>query len=404
MDTTRIDTLKQRKEYYEKNHPNDTRFLSPEKIGYSDEDLSDSDVSINFSTASPKLFRAKDVTIQGKNNDRHNDRIKGDELIKICHEFTKKAIEMQQKSSALMDLENKSYIINKPNHWLVHAGKWACTQASSEEKNSKSWFNRRNKLDLDSKESISRYFSIFNFEMEVKFFKKYERLYIPNDFTILKIPFEFKNKTDLSYKDIIEIINDISKTYKIDDEQLATLQLSLLKFDEKEVNNIFKDITFMDYIDEVTPIPNYIRSNIPCTKIKNFLNYFNALIFGVEASRINTTFLTGIMTLELIQAGTITYKDAFSKNQYGGIFPLATVFSGAGNFKARGELLKESHLVGLRLDRQYPQWLNVHLKEAKIIKKWLKMKKKINRDMLVSEIKLQLNNSTILLNNVLGYN
>jgi len=81
-----------------------------------------------------------------------------------------------------------------------------------------------------------------------------------------------------------------------------------------------------------------------------FLLALITLIFGVEASRIDTVFLHAIMLLDLISIGQLSIKDAFDSGyfwdmqfrseeggyvRYGGIFPGATHHTGPGNIRAR---------------------------------------------------------------------
>jgi hypothetical protein len=152
--------------------------------------------------------------------------------------------------------------------------------------------------------------------------------------------------TDLSCKEIADITQTRITTRNTTDKQYAKWQLARLK-------------------GEAGPDKTVDRQWLDCV---------NTWMFGVEASRNNATFVTGVMTLELIAAGELTYKHAFAENQYGGRFPMATLQSGTGNMAARRKLIEHAEngkAAGMKTDRMNPQWLAISLKEAVLIKQWL---------------------------------
>lgn len=269
------------------------------------------------------------------------------------------------------------YYINHPTDWLVNAGKWSCTQAGSE----------------IAKETVSDYFTRTftlgnNFEIVVKFGPFSERMYVHSDLTVLgEVVSDYvlsskklEKKEDLTYKRIIEVVNHILSKCNMSDKQFSSLQLAIFEFDNQTVSNLFDEIN----------LDVHTRS-----EVVSFIHFFNALIFGIESSRVNATFVTGVMTLELIQYGKLTYMSAFSNNEYGGLFPMATLKSGSGNLAARRKLIENDEYVGMKLDRQYPQWLAISLKEAKIVKLWMKyvMNHKLNTDPFSRKIgKLEMEN------------
>lgn len=121
---------------------------------------------------------------------------------------------------------------------------------------------------------------------------------------------------------------------------------------------------------------------------KQWLDFLNAMMFGVESSRVNNTYLTGLMTLELIKDGHLTYQKAFHQDEYGGQFPMASNQTGPKNFTARRRLLEHQeheNSAGMAIDRALPQWCAITLKEAIITKNWLKTQKVLSREQTKTE-------------------
>jgi len=104
-----------------------------------------------------------------------------------------------------------------------------------------------------------------------------------------------------------------------------------------------------------------------------WLDYLNTLIFKVEASRINTTVISGLMMLQLIEHGHLTYKTAFYDNpSFLGQFPGASIAT-THNFKTRAQLLTYEGFLGMKTDRQHPRWLMCTLKESIMMLNWFKI-------------------------------
>ncbi|MDA1354555.1 MAG: hypothetical protein O3A01_08875 [bacterium] len=146
------------------------------------------------------------------------------------------------------------------------------------------------------------------------------------------------------------------------DARIATRQLKMLRLGEHKVSN-------GQHLDR-------------------FVMYMNAYMFGVEASRVNATFATGLMTLKLISAGKMTYKQALDEDGFGGRFPLAVRGSGSGNFKARKRLIEHvagSQDPGMKTDRRHPQWLAISLKEGALIKTYMKHVEILDRTKTVQQ-------------------
>jgi len=80
--------------------------------------------------------------------------------------------------------------------------------------------------------------------------------------------------------------------------------------------------------------------------LRKFFDFFNALVFGVEASRNNLVFWTGLQTLLDVRHGTVSYDSFFS------IFPLAVTGTarGTGNFVAEQALYQATEMAEARAD------------------------------------------------------
>lgn len=122
--------------------------------------------------------------------------------------------------------------------------------------------------------------------------------------------------------------------------------------------------------------------------LHKFLDFLNALIFGVEASRNNLVFLTGLLALldmrtgsyptEEGQKGHYLYDDLFD------LFPMAVTGASPGNFVAEKamymateqleknkSLLAGRRPLGFSSFRENPIWLKVALKSEILIYNWL---------------------------------
>jgi len=160
------------------------------------------------------------------------------------------------------------------------------------------------------------------------------------------------NKTDLSYNQIIKAINRIKQTCKATDSDIAKLQLCLLSRERE--------------------LPAWATEQ----DVIQFLDYLNALMFGVEASGLNAALITSLMTLDLIEEGELDYTTAFTANRDGGVYPYATFGDNRGTYRAREELLHAGAAAGppssMRRLRANPTLSPVGVKEAIIITSWLK--------------------------------
>ena len=176
-------------------------------------------------------------------------------------------------------------------------------------------------------------------------------------------PSKSAEKWDLSYFKIVEAIAKISANSGLNDAALAKRQLALLKGEAVDVSKIYD----------------------------RFLAYFNAVLFGNESSRNSLSFTTGLMTLELISLGKLSYEEAFqspapwkiadkSPVKYAA-YPMASPYAGAGNFVSLKKLTEATateakisahSYIGMRFQRKYAQHEQIPLKEAMLMMKWFR--------------------------------
>lgn len=296
------------------------------EVGDSDEDPSDKE-SIGKARVKT-LIKATHTTLYSQKK-----RIKGDEIIALCQKWAQSAITKAITDNGAIAKTKGHYRIHSTDDWLRSAGHLVANPSKDMITNTPFFdtlcVGRRKVLLTLKKQGTT------------------ERLYFPAALlqTITKAT-TLPTHTDLSCKEIADITETRITELKTTDKQYAEWQLARLK-------------------GEAGPDKTVDRQWLDCV---------NTWLFGVEASRNNATFVTGVMTLELIAAGELTYKHAFAENQYGGRFPMATLQSGTGNMAARRKLIEHAEngkAAGMKTDRMNPQWLAISLKEAVLIKKWL---------------------------------
>jgi len=310
---------------YKTSPPQDTKVHLLTDVGDSDADCSDSGHVGKHRVKTPIKASATTVYSQKK-------RIKGDALIAKCQTWAQDAIADAKKLGPITK-KSTYYRIHSTDDWLRSAGHMV-VQPSNDMVTATTFFT-----DL----SVGRSKTLLTLKKE----GATERLHFPA--SLLQKIQETQTpptKTDLSCKEIVETTNKRIAALETTDKKYAKWQLARLRGE----------------------------SGPDKTTDRQWLDCMNTWIFGVEASRNNATFITGVMTLELIAAGEMTYKQAFSENKYGGQFPMATILSGSGNMTARRKLIEHADndkSVGMKTDRIHPQWLAISLKEAILIKKWL---------------------------------
>lgn len=165
----------------------------------------------------------------------------------------------------------------------------------------------------------------------------------------------------LSYRGMTYIISRFKQAESLLDQQIAQQQLALLR----------------------GPLPG-----TSSTMLDRYLAFFNAVLFGAEASRNTMSFLTSVLVLELIVAGVLTYDSAFQCPSWSDLArqscqlaanPMSTSFSGSGNFLQYMDLLNyteeelKSKVVGsievdMTISREFPVWSQIQLKEAVLLR------------------------------------
>lgn len=174
----------------------------------------------------------------------------------------------------------------------------------------------------------------------------------------------FSANYGLSYKDILTIIERIKQDEGKNDAQLAGRQLELLK------GAVSGPVTISD----------------------RFLTFFNAILFGSEASRNSLSFVTGVLVLNMIAQKKLSYAQSFRSPDWSDIseerhvpyavYPMASPYTGKNNFKGYQKLIerskeeevemKLSSQIGMKSSRKHYQWTQIHIKEAILLKFWTK--------------------------------
>lgn len=165
-------------------------------------------------------------------------------------------------------------------------------------------------------------------------------------------------KTDLSYSQIVKAIQTIKNAFNLSDSKIAILQLCAIS----------RSIEFPTWFIKEIAIENQIE-------ILQFLDYLNALMFGVEASGLNAALATGLMLLDLIVHGQLDYQTSFKANKDGGVYPYACVGNNKGTYNEREKILlhkkQNQDSYSMKEIRRNPSRSPVASKEAILIKKWI---------------------------------
>lgn len=321
-----------------------------------------------------------------------DQNIKGSELIEIAHEivqtFYRKTIDLASE----YEKDNDGPLIQPPNvkngilnikakkDWIMSLGGWKGMMPSEEV--SHFFF-----YDFDStKNPKERFRGVKIGDNNPVFTITDGRICIPNGFCIngFNVTAYIKKvderwitgtgKTDLSYSQIVEAITKIKKMFGLIDGLIAFSQLCLL--------------------DDGT-LPKVMTEQIPnehCDKVRQFLEYLNALMFGIEASGLNAAIVTSLLTLDLIADEKMTYSEAFKGNNDGGYYPYACFGNNKGTYSEREKVLihkKTSHdAMSMQNLRENPALSPVGNKEAILIKFWLESNNVIKEHITYSKQKL----------------
>jgi hypothetical protein len=364
---------------------------------------SDSEELINMEASdSYKLFScAQKLSAIATTIPCHGKNIKGNMLIKIAHKCVKEwasdAIDLACEYEKDLDgamipaptVDNKRVLhLQEPREWFMTLGGWKGMMPSKEFK-SYFFFASDNSVTRESFTGVE----VFNDGVIFPIIDG--RVHIPNGFCIgnYDVTQYWKKsqtnkwerptgKTDLSYKQILEVIKNIKNITNLRDNEIAFLQLHLLSSPK--------------YIEKLNDKLAHQSREI-CKQITIFLNYLNALMFGIEASGLNAALLVSAMTLDLIVQGTLSYEDAFKANKEkngvckdGGMYPYACFGNNQGTYSQRENMM-------LRKPPSMKDWRNnlslspVGLKEVMLIKEWLKSAKvldsKLDHETQLSKIR-----------------
>jgi hypothetical protein len=195
-------------------------------------------------------------------------------------------------------------------------------------------------------------------------------LYI-NTLETLKL-FEEQNPTD---QDTQDILKEIEWFQKIGSD--LTILLMFSRTTPRTIYDLPKFLFRKDFSEELIK------------QIVQFVDYLNCLMFMVEASGLNAALVTGVMTLELVKEGELSYKQAFKDNDYGGAYPYAnTDGKSAGTYSNREPIIKDKNLKSMKDYRGNPNYSPTAVKEAIIIKSWLHARNIIGKGTKAYEVQL----------------
>lgn len=281
-------------------------------------------------------------------------RFKGNQLIIWTQKMMEKALPTPDREHKIAEACRTSKAnVKKPEDWLSYEGMF------------ESW----GKMAAKKSDPFFGILNVFFNEdtcTEIKFQKKNNNpealtyCYLCDTVAVNYIQTALKKETPnlgMSYPAIVKVIKYNILTCKVNDATIAKRQLEIFKGSVE---------------GEITPFDR-------------FLAFFNAVLFGSEASRNSTSFVTGIIILELISKEQLTYVEAFEteedKRKFAA-YPMASPNAGKGNTVGYKKLIELSNdeakrrelssLIGMQSSRKTPQWAQIQLKEAILLKYWSK--------------------------------
>lgn len=261
--------------------------------------------------------------------------VKGSTLIELTHDRVLNLYYALIKEHEIP--KTSSAFIQNSLDWFMTLGQWKYLIPTPE---------------IQSSEKLNK---VRIFAENQEFIINNDRIYLPKGFNICGqqgVLWRAWDSIDLSYARIVDVLECIKKAAQVNDSEIAKWQLNALSR-AKEIK---------------------LQSSFLC-----FMDYLNALMFGIEASGLNAALATGLMTLDLIAEGKLTYKLAFNANRDGGIYPYACIGANKGTYSRREEILYNNRRMceltcpwSMKYLRINPALSPVALKEAIIIKEWLK--------------------------------
>lgn len=252
--------------------------------------------------------------------------------------------------------------IGSPGDWFLSLGGWKGMMPSEEVKD---YFMR----EFDAKNKGKKFIGVEIYQNGLIFPIINGRIHMPPGFSINEIDVTISRKkqgdkwvkickTDLSYKQIVNAIETIKNGFNLSDSKIAILQLCFLS----------RGIDLPTWFYQEISNENQIQ-------IQQFLDYLNALMFGVEASGLNAALATGLMLLDLIVHGQLDYKTSFKANNDGGVYPYACVGNNKGTYNEREKILlhnkQNQDSYSMKGVRRNTSLSPVASKEAILIKKWI---------------------------------
>jgi hypothetical protein len=292
-----------------------------------------------------------------------NQNIKGGELIRIVHNKVRQAyndILAQARQELEVQTGGVIHITNRWNDWLVSLGGWKDMMPSREIKS----------LFTGNRYTSCRFKGAKVYDNPHIFKIANGRIHLPKDFSIGRIKVtECAGKTDLAYNDIgillTELVKGLSKE-RISDSDLAVIQLRAL-------------IGVREYPEKWNGIEPELK-----TQLLHFLDYVNCLMFGMEASGLNAALIINLMTLDLIVGGRLTYADMCKQNEFGGFYTYS-IFAqkegdNKGTYESRETIISQDK-SSMKEFRVANTPSPVAVKEAIVIKEWLKFKNVPEKDM-----------------------
>ena len=312
--------------------------------------------------------------------------IKGSELISTVHALVQREYtqidefcesEKDDKPQPPSEKEGVLCILGS-EHWLITLGGWKGMMPKTEVKeyflyHESSVYDKKSDSYVEPPPSKKKFQGVRIYDTCFTFPIRENRIYLPEGFSINEVDITKKAsgkiKADLSYPQIVKVIDLIKSSFSLEDHQIAALQLWTLS--------------------RRSPRPDMGRvAEQNLREIICFLDYLNALMFGIEPSGLNAALTIGLMILDLIVEGQCDYRTAFFANGDGGIYPYASFVSNEGTYTNRAEIVipaSSQSFHSMKSFRKEPGLSPVAIKEAILIKEWLKYNQVIQERISHSE-------------------
>ncbi|BAY95256.1 MULTISPECIES: hypothetical protein [unclassified Tolypothrix] len=240
------------------------------------------------------IFKREDIKFQVK-----NECILGAILTAKLHRLIQCLID--QNDGKIQENQNKNqYQITGGINWIEHTSCLAKYIADGNKKNAQT-------------QSLDYILKVGEAQTKMRGCLNIERLFLEENISLLIRCTDInENRKDLSYAEIKRIIESLKRIdNNLSDASIAEILLRKVKNGESS---------------------NFPQAERKCPgisiQLNHFLNFVNALLFGMEASRNNLCFGTSLMTLELIRDRITTFQQAFDTRYETltvGLYPMALV-------------------------------------------------------------------------------